>query len=90
MSQVQSHKIRKKFIHKGYIFLLSVYQGNGFWTTHHYEGGDRITIGECERLFQKPHDKQMEGLILESTKKREFEEISVTDITKQQGYNQEN
>ncbi len=85
-----THQIRKRFVHKGYIFLLSVYQGNGYWTTHHYEGSDKIPLTEVVRLFQKPHDRQMEGLILEAEKRREFEEISVTDISKDQLNEQSN
>ena len=76
--------IRKRFIYKGHIFLLSVFEGSGFWTTHVYEGNEQITYAQVVNHFQKSHDRQMEGLIQERDKKieaEEFIETSVTDIT---------
>lgn len=77
------HAIRKKFIHKGYVFLLSVTEGNAVWSVHEYEGDKSITLAELSRLFQAAHDKQVDTLIEEAKRQEpeEFKEQTVLDLT---------
>lgn len=77
------HPIRRKFIHKNYVFLLSVAEGHAIWSVHEFNGDKNITIAALSQLFQKSHDKQVDQLIEESLKDDpvEFKEETVLDLT---------
>jgi hypothetical protein len=77
------HKIRKKFHHKNYVFLLSVAEGHAIWSVHEYDGDNKITYAELSALFQKDHDRQVDQLIQESLKDDpvEFTEETILDLT---------
>lgn len=77
------HPIRKKLVHKNYVFLLSVAEGHAIWSVHEYNGDPKATIAEFSRLFQAAHDKQVDELIIESLKNDpvEFKEDTIDDQT---------
>lgn len=77
------HEIRKKFIHKNYVFLLSVTEGHAIWSVHEYDGDKNISIAALSQLFQSAHDKQVDELIIESLKNDpvEFKEDTIDDQT---------
>lgn len=77
------HEIRKKFIHKNYVFLLSVTEGHAIWSVHEYYGDKNISIAALSQLFQSAHDKQIDQLLIESLKDEpvEFTQETVHDLT---------
>lgn len=77
------HEIRKKFIHKNFVFLLSVAEGHAIWSVHEYDGPPNATVHHFSMLFQDAHDKQVDLLIQESLKDEpiEFKEETVHDLT---------
>lgn len=86
------HEIRKKFVHKDYVFLLSVAEGHAIWSVHEYNGDRNISIAALSQLFQASHDKQVDQLIEESLKDDpiEFKEETVLDLTERDEFRERN
>ncbi len=78
--------ISKKQHYKGYVFLLSIHEGNAFWSAHKYDGDPRVHINDLIRKFGKDHDLQIQGLILQAEREEaaEFKEPTVLDLTNEQ------
>lgn len=79
------HQIRKAFWHKGWVFLFSIVDTNGIWSTH--ETGDAENMGGSHyaQKFQAAHDDQIDDLHAKSIKEEELkiaaEGIIVDDKT---------
>lgn len=76
------YKIRRFKFYKNYVFLLSVVDGNAFWTAHVYEGSHQVTLLYLASFFQKAHDIQVEGLLKQAAENElpEFKEATVEEI----------
>jgi hypothetical protein len=79
------YEIRPVFkIHKNYVFLLTVHEGNAYWGAHEYHGDPLVPVGVLAELFWREQDKQVDAFIKEAKEKepREFMELTVDDQTK--------
>lgn len=75
--------IRKHQLYKGYVFLLSVFEGNAYWSAHEYNGDGRVSIGVLTTMFQTPHNKQINFLRKQAEENElpEFKEVTIDDQT---------
>jgi pyruvate/2-oxoacid:ferredoxin oxidoreductase alpha subunit len=75
--------IRKAQMYKGYVFLLSVFEANAYWTAHEYAGDHRAPVGVLRDLFQTAHNKQVDFLRKQAAENEmpEFKEETIDDHT---------
>lgn len=62
------HHIRKSFFHKGYVFLFSVVETFGFWSTHKTEDDHTKGTEAYRQKFQAEHDRQVDTLYEQAVK----------------------
>lgn len=80
---MRNFHIRRAQLYKNYVFLLSVFEGNAYWSAHEYHGDARAPLGVMADLFQTAHNKQVEFLIKQAAENEpaEFKEVTVDDQT---------
>lgn len=78
MFQVRTHKFFKH-----YVFLLTVHEGNAFWSAHPYEGSKQATTQAIAAHLQTEHDIQVLYLMKQAAENEpaEFKEVTVEDQT---------
>lgn len=66
------HRIRKAFWHKGWVFLFSIVETYGIWSTHNTGDDENKGGNHYAQRFQEDHDAQIDDLHSKAIREEEL------------------